>query len=77
MRNRSLNKWAISNKIEILSKYLKIQTCLQCLQYAFSLVCDVINFICNLKLFKAINRNYFDIGDSLIAIPWSINYAAT
>ena len=30
-----------------------------------SLVRDVVDFICNLKLFKAINRNYFDVAHSL------------
>ena len=41
------------------------------------LVCDVIDFICDLKLFKAINRNYFDLADGLITIPRSINYGET
>ena len=36
------------------------------MQFTYSLVCDVIEFICNLKLFKAINRNYFNDADSLI-----------
>ena len=37
-----------------------------CLQYACSLVCDVIDFICDLKLIKSINRSYYDAADSLL-----------
>ena len=48
-----------------------------CLQYTCSLVCEVIDFICNLKLFKAMNRNNFDDAGSLITIPPSVNYAVT
>ena len=44
-----------------------------CLQYTCNLVCDVIEFICDLTLFKAINRNYFDAADNLITIPLPIN----
>ena len=48
-----------------------------CLQYTCSLVCDIIDFICELKLFKAINRNYFDFVDSVIIFPRPINYDHT
>ena len=44
-----------------------------CLQYTYSLICDIIDFICDLELFKAINRNYFDVTGSLITIIRSIN----
>ena len=44
------------------------------LKYKCSLVCDVIDFICDLKLFKAVHRNYFYVADNLITIPRSINY---
>ena len=79
-KNASLNEWVTSssksltwsNEIEISSKSSK-QTKLprvynpkQCLQWR-------INFICNLKLFQAINRNYFDVTASLITIPHFIN----
>ena len=47
------------------------------LQYTCSLVCDVISFICDLKLFKATNRNSFDVTDSLITIFRSIAYVRT
>ena len=41
-------------------------------------MCDVIKFICDLKLLKAFNINYFDVpADGLITIPWSINYATS
>ena len=43
---------------------------------AGSLFCDLIDFICDHKLFKVINKNYFDAADSLITIPQSINYGA-
>ena len=33
-----------------------------CLQYACNSACDIIDFICDLKLFKAINRNYFEVS---------------
>ena len=46
-----------------------------CLQYTWSLDCDVIDFICNFKLFKAISRNYFDIADGLVTISRSIKVA--
>ena len=80
----SLNKWTISsskslsssNKIAILSKSSKdtneaFSVCNPnpCMQYACSLLSDVIDLFCDLKLFKAINRNYFDVADSLIIIP--------
>ena len=45
-----------------------------CLKYKRSLVFDVIDFTCDLKLFKAFNRKYFDVADSLITIPCCINY---
>ena len=45
-----------------------------CLKYKCSLVFDVIDFNCDLKLFKAFNRKYFDVADSLITIPCCINY---
>ena len=48
-----------------------------CLQYTRSLVFDVIDFICDLKLVKAINGNYSDVADGLITIPRSINYVLT
>ena len=44
------------------------------LQYTCRLVCDVVNFICDLKLFKAVNRNYFYVAESLTTITLSINY---
>ena len=44
-----------------------------CIQYACSLLCDVIGFSCDLKLIEAVNRNYFDFADSLITIPRSFN----
>ena len=31
-------------------------------------------FICDHKLFTAINRKYFNVANSLITISWSINY---
>ena len=37
-----------------------------CFQYRCSLVCDVIDFICDFKLFKTISRNYFDVTGGLI-----------
>ena len=71
----------MSNKIEILSKTSKIQMKLP----LYETICHVYNvhaaynrliidFICDLQLFKPINRNYFDIANSLITIPGSINY---
>ena len=36
------------------------------LQYACNSVCDIIDFICDLKLFKAINRNYFEVSKQVI-----------
>ena len=47
---------------------------MSCLQYTCSLVYEVIDFIYDFKLFKGINRNYFDVTDSLITIPRSISY---
>ena len=77
------NKWLISyskslsssNKLEILSKSSKEtnEAFFMCaiqrprLQHICSLVCDVVDFICDRKLFKAI------VG-SLITIVRSINY---
>ena len=86
----SLNKRVISypellsssNKIGILSKSSKdtneASTCVQpeaILQHTCSLVCDVIDFIGDLKLFKSINRNYFNVANSLLTIPRPIDYA--
>ena len=39
------------------------------LQYTCSLACNLIDFTYNLKLFKDIIRNYFDVADSLVTIP--------
>ena len=39
--------------------------------HIYSLVCGVIDSICDLKLFKVI---HFDVADSLVTIPRSINY---
>ena len=36
-------------------------------------MCDVIDFIYIFNLFKAINRNYYDVSDSPTAITWSAN----
>ena len=88
----SSNQWVssssksltLSNKLECCLNHLKIQTKLSrvynpkpSLQYTCSLVCDVISFICDLKLFKATNRNSFDVTDSLITIFRSIAYVRT
>ena len=56
-------------------KLLRVCNPKPCLPYTCSLVCDKIDFICDFKLFKAINRNYFDVSGNLIAIPWFIDYA--
>ena len=80
----SSKSWFLSNKIEILSKLSKDTNeasswCSPkpCLQYICSLVCDVIEFICDLKLLKAINRNYFYLAEGLTIIPRFINYDET
>ena len=62
--------------------HLKIKTklphmCNIWIEYTCSLVCDVIDFICNLKLFRAISRNCFDDADSFLTISWSINYVCS
>ena len=84
----SVNKWVISlqssslpNKIEILPKSSKdvtklFRVCNQkpCLLHTRSLISNVIDFFYDLKLFKTINRNCFDFGDSLTIILRSVNY---
>ena len=56
-----------SNRLDF--RALKIQTKIprvcnpkQCLQYTYSLLCDVNDFILDLKLFKSINSFYFDVA---------------
>ena len=58
----------------IQTKLLPVRNPKPCLKYKCSLVFDVIDFNCDLKLFKAFNRKYFDVADSLITIPCCINY---
>ena len=62
------------NHLKIPTKFPRVCNSKPCLQYTCSLVCDAIDFICNLKLFKAFNRNYFDVADSLETLPQFINY---
>ena len=62
------------NGLKIQTKLPRVYNPKSCLQYTCSLVFDVIDFICDLSLFKAINGNYLDIVESLIIVPWSINY---
>ena len=65
------------NHLKMQTKLPRVRNPKSCLQYACSLVCDVIDFIYDLKLFKAINKIYSDNADSLTTIPPSVNYAVT
>ena len=59
------------------TKVVRVGNPKYCLKYTCSLVWDVIGFMCDLKLLKAINRNYYDVIDTLITILLSINSALT
>ena len=80
----SFKSLSSSNKIEKLPKSSEdaneASSCVQSeakFTIACSLFCGVIDFICDLKLFKAINWNYFGVAGSLVTILRSNNYDAT